>query len=309
MLAFETTHYFDTLGWLGRGMVTSNGPALLRRFGATHWDARGSWPYQSFPPVSLLEDLRDEPRFMPLTYTTVVRPDAGEEGVRTRLAEIRGRFSAECRTLKPHLGHSPDAPAARCGYSRRTRRRLDHAARLFAVDRATLTGEHAVLSTWQDRIKARRSIDHDSSPDAKHFAGLIEAFAGRPEDVVCLTLRWKQTGKLAGIFLLFADTGGGSWHAHSFLVDDDARSEFGTFYLFDAALDVLGDRVLWFGGAPSGRNGEGVFVFKQRFANVSAPARILCVDLNEAELKRVRSKVGPTPWLPNYRQRTDAQNA
>lgn len=309
MLAFETAHYFDTLRWLGCGIETPHGSVLSRRFEVADWDARGSWPYQAFPSALLLEDLRHAPGRAPLTYTTVVRPDMGPDTAAAALAEIRRRFTAECRMLKPHLGHRPDLPHCRCRYSRRTRRRLDHAARLFTLERGTLTREHAVLSRWQDRVKARRSIDEASSPDAGHFAGLIAAFANRPDEVACITLRWRKTGEMAGAFLFFADIGGSSWHAHSFLVDDAARAEFGTFCLFDAALDLLGDRELWFGGAPSGENGTGVFAFKQRFSNTSAEARILCVDLNEPALRRVRAASGVFSWLPNYRKRTDAQNA
>ena len=305
MLAFETAHYFETLGWLGRGLDTPHGSALLRRFGTGHWDARGSWPYQAFPSVLLLDELRQAPDYAPLTYTTVIRPDIGADIAATALAEIRRRFTAECRALKPHLGHRPDLPHCRDHYSRRTRRRLEHAARLFSIECGPLTPEHAVLSTWQDRIRARRSIDEASSPDAGHFAGLIAAYADRRDELACLTLRWRKTGEVAGAFLFFADVGGESWHAHSFLVDDAARAEFGTFCLFDAALDLLGDRDLWFGGAPSGENGAGVFAFKQRFSNASAEACILCVDLNEPALRHVRATSGVFPWLPNYREQAN----
>lgn len=301
MLLFDNPRYFDLLGWLGRPVASPAGSAVLRRFDGFHWDARGSWPYQSLPSIEQLQALRDLPGFAPLSFTAVIRPDTDPEVSGVALEAIREHFCTEFRTLKVHLGHSPALPQAREAYSRRTRKRLNHAASVFFVEREDMFLDHEVISRWQYRLKEWRSIADSSSPDSGHFAGLIEVFGRQKETNACVVLRRRDSGALAGVFLFFSDLSKRSWHAHSFLVDAGALRDFGSFLLFDRAIEILGDRTVWFGGAPSGGNGNGVFNFKRRFANFSGQAHILSVDLNDAELEKVRSNYRNFPWLPNYR--------
>ncbi len=301
MLLFDTPRYIDLLGWLGRIVVTPAGRAVLRRFDGSHWDARGSWPYQSLPAIEQLQALRDLAGFAPLSLTAVIRPDTDPEVAATGLATIRKQFRTEFRPLKRHLGHSPARPPARDGYLRRTRRRLDHAAGVFSAEREDLSADHEVMSGWQCRLKALRSIADASSPVPAHFSGLIAAFGGRNETSACVVLRRRDSGALTGVFLFFSDISGRSWHAHSFLVDAGALRDFGAYLLFDRAIDILGERPVWFGGAPSGENGMGVLTFKRRFANMTGQAQILSVDLQDAGLAKVRSNHRTFSWLPDYR--------
>ncbi|WP_156921481.1 hypothetical protein [Desulfovibrio inopinatus] len=157
------------------------------------------------------------------------------------------------------------------------------------------------MFSWQSRLKKLRSIHEFSSPDEHHFARLITTFGDHPESTACFALRRRDTGTLAGVFLFFSDIGGQSWHAHSFLVDEHVMKDFGTYLLFDQAIHFFGDKEVWFGGAPSGANGDGVFTFKKKFANSSRHAHILCVDLHEAELTKIRQTCMTSSWLPNYR--------
>lgn len=302
MLVFDTPSYMATLGWLGRPIDMPAGGFVLRAFGSAHWDARGSWPYQSLPKIALLLDARDLPQGPPLTYTAVIRPDGDPRRTQDAVMAIRDRFKTEFRALKMHVGHRPGAPSARAGYSSRTRRRLDHAARTFSVAVEALGPEHLILGQWQARLKALRAIPDDSSPDAQHFARLVALFGAPAQDVACICLRWRGTGALAGAFLFFADGGGGSWHGHSFLLDEAALADYGAYLLFDQAIALLGEREIWFGGAPAGAKGSSLLTFKQRFANCTGTAHILCVDLAEAELGKVRASSGPFPWLPDYRR-------
>lgn len=301
MLLFDTPRYIEQLGWLGRRAALPEGSALLRQFDDLRWDARGSWPYQSLPSIKQLQALRYLPGFSPLTFTSVIRPDADPVASRKALEEMGNHFNIEFRPLKAHLAHDPGLPPARDGYSRRTRNRLKHAEDVFFVEREALLSEHEVMSSWQCRLKKLRSITDSSAPDPRHFAGLIAAFRERTESNACVALRWRNSGALAGVFLFFSDLAGQSWHAHSFLLDDGALPDFGSYLLFDRAVKLLGDRMLWFGGAPAGANGNGVFTFKRRFANCTGQAHILSVDLNDAELTKIRSSHKTFPWLPNYR--------
>lgn len=301
MLVFDTSRYFDSLGWLGRTVTTPAGSAVLRQVGGFHCDARGSWPYQSPPTVGQLQALRDLSANTPLSFTSVIRPDAESEDLANALATIGSEFRAELRALKVHLGHSPSRSPARQGYSGRTRQRLNHAAGVFSVQREDLTVEHAAMAVWQRRVKELRSIPDASSPDHAHFAGLIASFGGRNETTACVTLRRRDSGALAGVFLFFSDLAKRSWHAHSFLADAGALRDFGSYLLFDRAIEILGERPVWFGGAPSGGNGDGVFRFKRRFANVAGQAHILSVDLNDKGLEKVRADYRSYSWLPDYR--------
>lgn len=301
MLLFDTSRYIDQLGWLGRSVATPAGNVLLRRFGTFRWDARGSWPYQSVPTVEQLRAFRDLPEFTPLSFTSVIRPDTDPGASGAELEPIREQFRAEYRALKVHLGHSPARPPAREAYSRRTQQHLRHADCVFFVGREDLTVEHAVMAGWQRRVKELRSIADASSPDHAHFAGLIASFGGRNESTACIALRRHDSGALAGVFLFFSDLSKRSWHAHSFLVDAGALRDFGSYLLFDRAIEILGEQPVWFGGAPSGGNGDGVLAFKRRFANMTGQAHILSVDLNDAGLAKVRSDFRTYSWLPDYR--------
>ncbi len=111
--------------------------------------------------------------------------------------------------------------------------------------------------------------------------------------------------------LLLVGLGGAerSWHAHSLLSLPEARAEFGTYLLFAAAIDHLGTHPIWWGGQPAGANGAGVFQFKQRFANVSAPAHLLSIDLRPDALAKVRATRTGYAWLPDYRNPLDEMRA
>ncbi|MDQ7833316.1 MAG: hypothetical protein RDU30_16420 [Desulfovibrionaceae bacterium] len=301
MLVFDTPQYMNTLDWFGQPTDTSCGPVVLRRVGRTYWDAWGSWPYQSLPTLERLQAIRDLPKFSPLAFTAVIRPDVEAVRADDKVSSIRKRYNVEFRVLKTHLGHCPGHPPGRGHYSRRTRRRLEHATRVFFVQRETLLPEHLIMSHWQSRLKKLRSINAFSSPDEQHFARLITSFGSHPEDTACIALRRRDTGTLAGIFLFFSALGSQGWHAHSFLLEEGVLKDFGAYVLFDQAIALLGDTEVWFGGAPSGANGKGVFTFKQKFANCSGQAHILSVDLNDIRLKEVRSSCGTSRWLPDYR--------
>lgn len=299
---FDAQSYIQTLGWLGRPIHTSRASVVLRRFGSAHWDVRGSWPYQSLPSAEGLASMRELTDAPPLTFAAVIRPDLDPQFVETKLDVLRRQFRLEFRRLKPHLGHRHDLPSAREQYSRRTLRRLERADAIFTVQRESLRPDHLVMSSWQSRLKSLRSIQPSSSPDWHHFAGLIATASSSPERIACITLRQRETGMLAGVFLLFAARDSGSWHAHSFLVDERSLADFGTYLLFDRAIELLGTHHdIWFGGAPFSPNGSGVFTFKNRFANCSAHAHMICVDLDDGELARLRASHGPFPWLPDYR--------
>ncbi len=303
MLVFDTPYYHRTLGgWVGIPQKTSDFSFLMRQYRKSYWDAWGSWPYQTLPSLEQLQSLQNFPDFSPLSFTAVIRPDTEKSKINTELASIRKHFTADLHVLKVHLGHSPLRQPSRENYSKRTQRRLAHAAETFFVQRERLNSEHFVMSRWQDRLKKLRSINNLSSPNSQHFKQLIEVFGDRPEEAVCIALRWRGTEKLSGIFLFFSDSSDQSMHGHSFLVEKGALADFGSYLLFDQAISILGDRDIWFGGTPSGANGAGVFRFKQRFANCSSHAHIISVDLNRRNLKKIRSAYGVYSWLPNYRE-------
>jgi hypothetical protein len=120
-------------------------------------------------------------------------------------------------------------------------------------------------------------------------------------DIACLTLRWRKDGAACGVLIAGFDPVHQAWHAHSALADADARMAFGMYLLFDDAIRRFRRSDVWLGGAPGGANGSGVFRFKQRFANFTAPAHILSVELDPITVKRVRRHTGIFPYLPDYR--------
>ena len=296
---FDHPRYLSTLTWLGTPVDLPCGSALLRPAMAGLQDARGSWPYQSLPSADLLTALAEESPA--LNLTAVIRPDAGEEALQATTGQLEAPFALTVRTLKDHLCHSAALPPARDSYSARTHRRLKEARNRFTVQRETFGPAHLVIADWQERIRQRRGVPHVSSPDFAHFAALADIAPALGPSLACITLRQKQGGALAAIFLAMQDGRTGSWHAHSALSDEAAISEYCNYLLFDGAIDVLKGQDIWFGGAPGGPNGDGVFRFKQRFANHSAPARILSVDLDPARLDRLRAMTGRHDFLPDYR--------
>lgn len=297
-LAFDESTYIESLTWLGQPRRIAGLAAVERVFGASHHDLRGSWPYQTLPSLDQIVQVAAECKA--LSYTLVVRPDVDEAKIARELVAISDRFAVTHRVLKPHLAHLPDSTPVRQGYSGRTRRRLAQADAIFFVEREAIGPSHRVLSEWQDRLAVLRQIPRVSSPDADHFESLVQAGMANRLDISAITLRWKRSGTIAGIFLLLAGSDR-SWHGHSFLVEPEAIKYHGTYLLFDRTIGFLGGRPLWFGGAPAGPNGQGVFQFKERFSNASSPARIVTIDLDHQALKRVRGTVGTFPWLPNYR--------
>lgn len=296
-LAFDQPRYVDSLSWLGQPRRIGGG-AVARAFDETHHDLRGSWPYQTLPPADRIAQIAAYDRA--LSYTLVVRPDVDEERIAVQLNAIGDQFALTHRALKAHLAHLPDRTPARHGYSGRTRLRLAEAETIFSVEREMIGPSHRILSEWQDTLALLRQIPRISSPDRVHFESLIQLGMTGELDIAAMTLRWKRSGVIAGIFLLLAGADR-SWHGHSFLVEPEAIKKNGTYLLFDTTITSLGDRPLWFGGAPAGPNGQGVFHFKERFSNASSPARILSIDLDPRALERVRSDGGTFAWLPDYR--------
>jgi len=298
-LFFDTSDYLDTLGWLGTAVHSSHGSTILRPATPDLKDARGSWPYQSPPSSTLLTSLAHEK--LALNLTAVIRPDISERALESALHAPRKQFALTLRPLKDHLCHKAARPPARDSYSARTLRRLDEAGRIFTVQREVFDRSHLTIALWQERIRLRRNVPHISSPDAAHFAALAELPTPVKDAMACITLRRRKGGTLAGIFLTMQDTATGSWHAHSALSEEAAIREYGNYLLFDGAIEILKGQDLWFGGAPGGANGAGVFRFKQRFANHSAPAHIISVDLDSKRLDSLRAEYGCFDFLPNYR--------
>ena len=162
--------------------------------------------------------------------------------------------------------------------------------------------EHATaLSTWQEDVRRARGIPHASSPDAAHFAGLERVGDGDATTVCVIALRHRRDHALCGAIVALRGGDPPGWHAHSALCAADAREGFAAHLLFDAALDVWGRDPIWWGGQPAGAAGAGVWRFKQRFANHSAPAHLLSIDLDPEGLQEVRGRLPTSPWLPDYR--------
>lgn len=296
--AFDHPTYVKTLSWLGKPIVTEFDAVISRPFHSLYHDLRGSWPYQSMPGVDQIARIAQSTDA--LSYTFVLRPDIDEKCFQTNVEKIRAVFTTDVRELKAHLGHVPDRTAARSQYSERTILRLIEAEKIFQVEREPIASSCAQLSVWQDRIAVLRQIPRTSSPDSAHFKGLATAEHSENMETAAMTLRWRRSGNLAGVFLLFRGTDG-SWHAHSFLVEPEAMKSHGTHILFDQSVNQFGAQPIWFGGAPAGPSGQGVFQFKKRFSNISRPARIVSVDLDTHRLAKVRAEFGTHAWLPNYR--------
>lgn len=303
--AFDHPTYVKTLSWLGKPIVTAFDAVVSRPFHSPYHDLRGSWPYQSLPGDDQIARIAQSTHA--LSYTFVLRPDIDETSFQTDVAKIRALFPTDVRVLKAHLGHVPDRPAARSHYSERTILRLAEAENLFRVEREPVASSCAQMSVWQDQIAVLRQIPRSSSPDATHFNGLANAEHHGYIEIAAMTLRWRKTGRLAGVFLLLCGTDG-SWHGHSFLVDPEAIKNHGTYILFDQSIHQLGSQPIWFGGAPAGPNGQGVFQFKKRFSNVSRPASIVSLDLDPHGLAKVRAEFGTHAWLPDYRNPVTENN-
>ena len=300
-MLFDDAGYMATLNWIGDPVSRNTGAYLARRIpGSPHWDARGSWPYQSAPDPEALHAMAARPdevsgRRAPLTWTGVIRPDRS-------LPEAPGAgLSTHVRPLKSHLWHDPGATPAGANYSARTRRRLRHAGSVFDVRMRAFRDQWLAMSVWQDRLARRRNIPTVSSPDAAHFRGISRLQPG----LTCIELRDRADGRLRGglLFAFASDTG--AWHAHSCLVDEGVREAFGSFLLYDTALERLGGRPIYWGGQPSGANGAGVFRFKQRFSNASAMAYLMSIDIARRELERLRASRPAYAWVPDYRNPGD----
>lgn len=300
-MLFDDAGYIATLDWIGQPVGRGACCYVARRIpGTVHWDARGSWPYQSAPDPQALDAMVAQrgsagDRTAPLTWTGVIRPD------RPLPASPGTGLSTLVRPLKPHLWHDPCAAPAQARYSARTRRRLQHARSVFDVRVSPFRDQWQVISTWQERLARRRGIPAVSSPDAAHFRGISRLEPG----LTCIELRDRAEGSLRGGLLLAFASDTGAWHAHSCLVDDGVREAFGSFLLYDAALERLGDRPIYWGGQPSGANGAGVFRFKQRFSNASAMAHLMSIDIARHELDRLRASRPAYAWMPDYRNPGD----
>lgn len=305
-MILDSTAYIRTLGWLGEVVAAGDAAWIERPLPWGDRDARGSWPYQSLPSEALLQGLC-EPEAMTgrrcLTWTGVIRPDAGlTMDVNARLKTLAACCPLHWRPLKEHLGHVPDRAPARQRYSARTRRRLREAHRQLRVELEPFDDRHLCLATWQEALRRLRNIPHASSPTASHFAGLARLAAQQPSALSAITLRHRTDGSLCGVCLGAREDGDSpSWHAHSLLCDAQARRAFGAYALFDAAIECFGAVPIWWGGQPATAQGSGVWLFKQRFSNLSAPAHLLSLDLDPMRLREIRARRPLYVWLPDYR--------
>ncbi|MTW23241.1 hypothetical protein [Allochromatium palmeri] len=302
----DSPAYFRTLGWLGKTSTTGEAAWLERPLPWGDWDARGSWPYQSLPSETLLQRLYEAEAANGqrlLTWTGVIRPDQGlAKDVNDRLKRLASHCASCWRPLKEHLGHVPDRPSARQHYSARTRRRLREAQRQLQVELEPLSEQHRCIATWQEALRRLRGIPRASSPDAAHFEGLIQLATEYPTALPTITLRHRSDGTLGGLCLAVQDASDSpSWHLHSLFCDARARKSFGAYTLFDTAIECWGAEPIWWGGQPATAEGVGIWRFKQRFSNASAPAHLLCLELDPTRLREIRASRPLYAWLPDYR--------
>ncbi|WP_349037881.1 hypothetical protein [Pseudotabrizicola sp. 4114] len=232
-----------------------------------------------------------------INLTVVIRPDAPVSDIRSLDRDTSGIL----RPLKDHLCHRASLPPAWDYYSLRTRQRIARAEKVFTVQKEIFCARHMIIADWQDQLRDYRQIPLQSSPNRTHFKDLASAEFRLSKRLGCITLRRNDSNSLCGIFIALQDSQTGTWHAHSSLGNEQARANFGMYLLFDRALRYLRDADVWLGGAPGGNNGAGVFNFKRRFANSSAFAHILSLDLAPALLRRLRKKTGIFPYYPDYR--------
>jgi hypothetical protein len=292
---FDTSSYVSALGWLGVPVRFSNGSIVSRSLPLGLQDARGSWPYQSPPRPELLDQIIANKAAINLTV--VIRPDV----TRSEIDSIVYTAPKRLQPLKDHLCHRASSAPVSATYSTRTRKRLDLAHKDLTVEREAFSAKHMVIVDWQEEVRAFRRIPRQSSPDRAHFQHLADHAPALLAQLACVTLRWRKGGALCGMILAGQDRETGSWHAHSALSTAQARAAFGMYLLFDGFIRLLGIADIWFGGAPNGPVGGGVFRFKQRFANYMAPAHILSIDLSETGMKAMSQHFGTYPYLPNYR--------
>ena len=309
---FDTSVYVQSLSWLGEPQGSSCPSWLLRQLPWGDTDARGSWPYQSFPSESVIEELLcDRSQVSPLTWTGVIRPDIPSQRLQGHIQSLREHLPVSCLPLKSHLCHTPDAPPAHTQFSRRTCKRLREAEKIFQVCSPTdLEDTLSTMAKWQAHLQVVRGIPRCSSPNLAHFLALGRLVKRVPDSIRVLELRRRDDNQLqAAMLLVRALDPQPCWHAHSFLSLSEARRYYGTYLLFVAAIEQLGQDPLWWGGQPSGASGAGVFNFKKRFANGEAPAHLLYIELRPervAELLPTRSHYN---WFPPYRNPTDELSA
>lgn len=306
-MMFDRPDYVQTLHWLGSPQVAGNTAWIERPVAGGGWDARGSWPYGSLPGNTLLDALDQRSTHAGgarslLTWTGVVRPDCEPEPhLAMGLRMLAARRPLHWRVLKDHLAHLPNRPSARAAYSLRTRRRLREATDRFEIEVGPLREHATALAAWQDDVRHARRIPHTSSPDASHFAGLERLGRDAATAVCVIAVRHRHNHELCGAIVAVRSGSPSGWHAHSALCSAAARGGFAAYLLFDTAIDVWGRDPVWWGGQPAGAAGAGVWRFKQRFANHSAPAHLLSIDLDPEGLREVRAQRPSSPWLPDYR--------
>ncbi len=293
-ILFDKPEYVSALTWLGEPLHFGNESVLMRQLPQGLVDARGSWPYQSLPSAELIGWLRHLRQ--PLSLTWVISPDVPNSEIEAFHTDMQSTLVL----LKAHLCHRASGVPAWQRYSARTRRRLDLAAKSLVVTREIFPAAPDVVTAWQNKLRDRRRIPKVSSPDHAHFKGLFE-IARQSDDVAFFSLRWRNHGGYCGVFLACRDETKGTWHAHTALVDDQARPIFGMYLLFDTVLRTLAGSDIWLGGAPNSPNGLGVYRFKQRFANNHAPAKLLYVELDPRAANRVRAQHGTYAFIPDYR--------
>lgn len=304
---FDLPIYIQTLSWLGAPRIHGDAAWIERSVPQGGWDARGSWPYGSWPNDAFIHALMNQGRDQLegpklLSWTGVIRPDsvlaADDSG---NLNRLRQRCPAHLRVLKQHLACMPDQPSPRLSYSRRTRSRIRAACAQFEVDTRCTTPCAHLIASLQDQVRKARSIPHNSSPDLHHFAGVEALVSSNRPKIRILTLRDRLTDELCGALILLKAENPLGWHAHTAVCTAEARLRFGSHLLFDTALELSEDLPIWWGGQPSGSGTDGLWTFKSRFSNHTSPAYLLSLDLDLPGLQRIRAGLQTSAWLPDYR--------
>lgn len=294
----DLPEYIDSLSWLGTPVQYNKEAVIKRELQYSMCDARGSWPYQSLPPISLLDELSINDI---INLTVVIKPDINIDHILSFKNQINHQYSCTVIPLKPHLCHSSELQPASQTYSSRTIKRLSAAIKEFTVQREEYSSIHFKICEWQNKLRTIRKVPQISSPDNLHFYALADIKSSLKNGIGCITLRHRGNGEMAGILLAIMDNSNNSWHAHSALTSDLARSHYGSYLLFHSFSTLLNGNKHWLGGQPGSSSGNGVFNFKRKFANKTENAHIISVDILPDHVENIRSLLGTYSYLPSYR--------
>jgi hypothetical protein len=261
---------------------------LLRRpvHGTPFADAIGTLPYSlalaQLDPSAVRKRLAGEGL---VAMTATVKPG---------LAFDEAAWSAagfEILVVKEHFLRDPELPETHL--SARTRRNLRMARAAWQV-RPVDPGLHAA-ALWEmhHKVCARREVSTVLDHPPAHF----ERLARMPG----MTVLGAFDGKGLGAFLA-----AGCWRneVHFFSVASSERGYVtgASYALYDAALNDLGrGRRAYLGGEPRIGRAEGVAKFKARFANATAPVRMIRALLDPGRAAILAGTRGTPGWFPPYR--------